>query len=153
MGGAVLDAASVPGALSPNDTLRVYAHCSTPGAVAASKVGLTLLLLNIDPVHNYTITTLQATMSNSDSGGTTAGGTTTSPVVTLPLFPRDEYVLTAHSLDEQTVMLNGKPLLLSGPDQQLPPLTPVHSGSSTITVQPRSIGYFVFPGAKLPACT
>ena len=71
----------------------------------------------------------------------------------LPLAPRHEYVLSAASLDSQAVMLNGAPLALVGADQQLPQLKPhtVSSGGA-IKMEPHTIGYFVIPGAAVPAC-
>ena len=148
MGDSVLDATSLPGATAPNDTLRVYAHCAAAGAAGAAAGaaggaagdGVTVLLINFDAKSSYTVTALQATLGDG------------SPVA-LPLAPRHEYVLSAASLDSQAVLLNGAPLALVGADQQLPQLKPhtVSSGGA-IKMEPHTIGYFVIPGAAVPAC-
>jgi len=56
---------------------------------------------------------------------------------------RDEYILTADSLDSYVVKLNGRELYI-GSDGSLPPLNGV-SASGQTTLPPYSYGYIVFP--------
>jgi hypothetical protein len=60
------------------------------------------------------------------------------------------YTLTARELQSRTVLLNGKPLELSGGDT-LPVIKPVHS-ANRLTLTPTSISFVTLPDAGNPAC-
>ncbi|KAL2500652.1 Heparanase-like protein 3 [Forsythia ovata] len=115
--------------------------------------GITLLLINLD-----SNTTVQATVDFNGTSAYVHGHRRTvvekhhckEPAETI----REEYHLTPKdgNIQSQTVLLNGKPLIIdsSGAIPALDPMTV--PSSKPITIVPRSIVFVHMPNVSLPAC-
>ena len=112
------------------NNLRVYQHC-TPGTTNGSA---TLSFSNMAEVTVYTL------------------------MLPTGLGRRSEYHLTAANatagFTDRTVALNGKPLATEATPAVLPALSPVEvqAGEPVVKIGPVSLGFLVFPDAKLAAC-
>jgi hypothetical protein len=65
--------------------------------------------------------------------------------------PADRYSLTARSLDDGRVQLNGRELAL-GPGDRLPALQPSRVAGGRVEFAPASITFLAVPGAGNPSC-
>ena len=111
--------------------VRLYAHCTSPGGGS----------LSIAFANTADSITFRLTLSQS--------------VVTT----RDEYHLTAanrsQGFSSRRLSLNGGLALTVSDDGIIPPLTPRSQGSlpnGVLILEPVSLGYVVFPAAKVRAC-
>lgn len=130
MGKGVL---SVESKASPN--LRVYAHCSK------GQAGVTMILINLSKDDKFKI--------NPNLQGEKKDGAKTSGP-----SHRDEYHLTPENgnLRSQTMLLNGKPLKLTGQDD-IPSIDPNHVDiNSPVLIAPESIAFVRYPNFHVPAC-
>jgi hypothetical protein len=65
--------------------------------------------------------------------------------------PAERYVLSARTLDEQRVQLNGRELAL-GPGDTLPSLQPARVQPGRVEIRPASITFLAVPGAGNASC-
>jgi hypothetical protein len=65
--------------------------------------------------------------------------------------PADRYTLTAHSLDDERVALNGRELAFAAGDR-LPALQPVRLAAGRVELAPASITFLAVPDAGNPSC-
>ncbi|KNA19695.1 hypothetical protein SOVF_059260 [Spinacia oleracea] len=151
---------SVNNAASPY--LRSYAHCSK------GRAGITLLLINLSNTTSF-IVKLENTMNKEDlhvsSDVTSKEGSFTNGLKKTVSWVggkaslygrlhREEYHLTPKdgNLQSQTMVLNGKPLLISE-HGDFPRLEPVLvSVYSPLYMFPSSISFVVLPYFDAPAC-
>jgi len=71
--------------------------------------------------------------------------------ITLPIASTI-YTLSATNLEDKTIQLNGRPLLIT-PNENLPTLTPHPMPKGALTLAPATITFVTMPKAKNPACT
>lgn len=65
--------------------------------------------------------------------------------------PAGVYALTAPRLQSETVLLNGRPLVL-GVGDRMPALRPRHTDAGSVSLAPTSITFITVPSADNPAC-
>ncbi|XP_047320279.1 heparanase-like protein 3 [Impatiens glandulifera] len=123
---------------SGSNKIRAYAHCSKQ-----SQGGITLLLINMDKMNR-----VEAKL-NAVNGSITCrhNGKMTNV--------REEYRLTAKNgnLQSQSVLLNGKELIVDDEDN-IPPMEPVTvNAEQPITIAPLSILFAHIPYLCLRACS
>lgn len=141
MGQSVLQATS-----ADQQTLRVYAHCTSPDAPGYSAGAITLLLINL-----------------SNSTAAQPGQLTTTEQANLLSLPREEYILSSACGDTDTadervllacreMLLNGRLLALT-PDGQIPPLeAQLVNAGVPLVINPLSYAFVVFPSANAASC-
>jgi len=131
---AVAISSSSSSSSTDNAVLRVYAHC-TRGQAGA----VTLLVINIDPHTNFRLILNEENPSAKHVTGSL-------------LYPRDEYVLSALSLEARDIEMNGSPLHVTT-SADLPPLVPkTVFTNSELVVSPHTISFFDLKGVKSMAC-
>lgn len=115
---------------SPNDAwgdVLTYAHCAVGGGVA-------VVFINSNANSTYEV----------QLNGVPAAGVP-------PAAPRLEYVLTPDGApDSKRVLLNGAPLTFV--DGALSPTPPRVAQAAPLLLAPHTIGFVVYPSARLPAC-
>lgn len=133
MGATVLSAPRLePSSSMAADYVRLYAHCTSPGGGS-----LSIAFANTADSITFRLTLPKSLWSQR----------------------RDEYHLTAanrsQGFSSRRLSLNGGPALTVSDDGILPPLTPRSQGSlpnGVLILEPVSLGYVVFPAAKVRAC-
>ena len=121
----------------------MHAHCTA----GSSNGSVTIAFSNMDESVTYSLAL------------PTSSATVTGTAPPLGSQQRVEYHLTAanatEGIDTRRLLLNNATPLAVGNSTELPPLAGdvVAAGSSgTITVEPVSMGWVVFPDAGAPAC-
>ncbi len=131
----------VLGTKTNSSSLQAFVHCAAAGAGAGSGA-VTLAFVNPS----------LAEVSVVPGAVDVLGAETAS---SFPLFPRQEYILTADAGDEtkQSMLLNGQ-LLTYGGGSKLGPSPPrtVTSDMEPLVLPPHSYGFVVFENAKVKVC-
>jgi heparanase 1 len=110
------------------DTLRVYAHCTSPSAAEYQPGAITILALNVDPVRTQTFS---LGLTNT-TGASVYGFSSPDPLST-------------------RIDLNGAELAL-GRNDSVPELQGQLISSVAQSLTPRTYAFYVLPNANAPAC-
>ena len=133
MGPTVLSLPELGQSAQAAENVRLHVHCASSSAVSSGAISIAFT--NTADSITFRLTLPRALQSQR----------------------RNEYHLTAANrtlgFSSRTLSLNDGPALTVGEDGTLPPLTPSpRANNGVIVLEPVSLGFIVFPDAKVQAC-